>query len=1019
MKRLQLIWKGTAVLLVELLLLTALPWGAFDSHIPVVLAGDTFTAQADTTPPYVSWRDPAPGETGVAVDANIMIQIADDADGVDLAALNMIVDGVKVIPSITGNPASYTLTHNPATYFGYSQVVNITVAAADLAGNPMTPVYYSFATEADTTIPYTSGHVPASGDTGVAISTSIVVHVMADGTGVDLSTITMSVEGVPITLDIAGSPADYTLTYDPPVDFGYSQAVNVTVDAADLAGNVMPTDSYSFTTQPDTPAPYTSGRDPAPGETGVAVDADIVVHVLDDGYGVDITTIVMTVEGVTVTPDITGTAEDCTLSYDPPVDFGYSQVVDVTIDAEDLAGNVMPTDSYSFTTQPDTTPPYVSGRDPSPGRADVPIATNIVLHVLDSGVGVDIATLTMTIDGVAVSLAITGSPAEYTLIYNPDADFDYSQVVKVEVNASDLAGSAMATAAYSFATLVEPDTTPPYTSGHDPSAGETGVALGTSIVVHLLDAGDGVNAAAIAMTVAGVPVSPIVNGTPADYTLTYDPPVDFAHSQVVNVTVDAADLAGNVMATYSYSFTTQPDSVPPYVSGVDPTLGETGVAVATNIVIHTLDARDGVDIATLLMTVNGISVRPAISGTPADYTLTYNPPASFGHSRVVTVTLDAADMAGNQMATATYSFATEPDTTPPYVSQRDPVPGETDVAVDTGIVLHILDDGDGADISTIAMTVDGASVSLLINGTATHYTLEYYPPFGLGYSQWVNVTVAVTDLAGNVMDTYSYSFTTGSDTTPPHTAGFSPAPGATEVAPGSNIVLHVLGDGDGVDKATLTMTVGGESVVPVITGTSTDYTVTYDPPVDFEYAQVVDVAIAATDLAGNVMNTHSYSFSVASVDNQPPNKPINTLPSDAETGVSLTPILTSSAFSDADGVSRHFVSWWQITNVSGDYSSPVFQSGSDGSNLTSITIPAGTLDPSTTYFWRVRHADDASSLSEWSSETAFTTIAGGGAGGAPFLGIPFWLWLVMGAAVVTVLGLVGFVIVLPRLRNRE
>jgi len=101
----------------------------------------------------------------------------------------------------------------------------------------------------------------------------------------------------------------------------------------------------------DTTSPYTSGHNPAKDATDVAIDSNIVVHVLDDGTGVNQATIVMTVEGTVVAPVITGTSADYTLTYDPPADFSYLQVVDVTVEADDLAVNSMPTDSYSFTTQ--------------------------------------------------------------------------------------------------------------------------------------------------------------------------------------------------------------------------------------------------------------------------------------------------------------------------------------------------------------------------------------------------------------------------------------------------------------------------------------------------------------------------------------------------------------------------------------------------------------------------------------------------------------------------------------------
>ena len=326
-----------------------------------------------------------------------------------------------------------------------------------------TPYQFYVVTIEDTTPPYTSGHDPAPSATDVPIDTNIVVHVQDDGAGVDQTTIVMSVEGAPVIPVISGSAADYTLTYNPSVDFAYSQVVDVTIDASDLAGtpNAMTQDVYSFTTgaAPDTTPPYTSGHDPAPSATDVPIDTNIVVHVQDDGAGVDQTTIVMSVEGAPVIPVISGSAADYTLTYNPSVDFAYSQVVDVTIDASDLAGtpNAMTQDVYSFTTgaAPDTTPPYTSGHDPAPSATDVPIDTNIVVHVQDDGAGVDQTTIVMSVEGAPVIPVISGSAADYTLTYNPSVDFAYSQVVDVTIDASDLAGTpnAMTQDVYSFTTI--------------------------------------------------------------------------------------------------------------------------------------------------------------------------------------------------------------------------------------------------------------------------------------------------------------------------------------------------------------------------------------------------------------------------------------------------------------------------------------------------------------------------------------------------------------------------------------
>jgi uncharacterized membrane protein YphA (DoxX/SURF4 family)/chitodextrinase len=105
--------------------------------------------------------------------------------------------------------------------------------------------------------------------------------------------------------------------------------------------------------------------------------------------------------------------------------------------------------------------------------------------------------------------------------------------------------------------------------------------------------------------------------------------------------------------------------------------------------------------------------------------------------------------------------------------------------------------------------------------------------------------------------------------------------------------------------------------------------------------------------------------------NQRPHQPNNTSPSDGATGVGLTPTLNASAFSDPDVGDNHTASRWQIT--SGCFCSPLFDSGIDTVNLTSITIPPGILSPGATYYWRVQYQDSHGGESFWSAATSFTT----------------------------------------------
>lgn len=140
--------------------------------------------------------------------------------------------------------------------------------------------------------------------------------------------------------------------------------------------------------------------------------------------------------------------------------------------------------------------------------------------------------------------------------------------------------------------------------------------------------------------------------------------------------------------------------------------------------------------------------------------------------------------------------------------------------------------------------------------------------------------------------------------------------------------------------------------------------------------------------------------------NQPPNQPSNISPANGATNVSLAPTLGSSAFFDPDSGDTHRASQWQITHTAGEYSSPVYDSGTDTLNLTSITIPSETLSLSTTYYWRVRHQDNQGTWSRWSHETSFATTGEAAPSEKEAGGQQLWIFIVAGVAIVIIGGAV-------------
>jgi hypothetical protein len=197
--------------------------------------------------------------------------------------------------------------------------------------------------------------------------------------GFDGSIITPDVDFPPIVANPRGRPFNGIGTRVHGIEEGEGGYIRATFDNV-----VLLTDFQS---------PLISGHNPAPGATNVAVDTDIVVHVRDDGTGVDQSTLMLRIDNATVfdgsdpgaypNTTITGNVADYKLTYDPPTDFSNDQLVEVRIEAADLAGNTMEQQIYSFLTAPPIGNPW----EPLPDDRDDDedgIPNTVEINLLDT-----------------------------------------------------------------------------------------------------------------------------------------------------------------------------------------------------------------------------------------------------------------------------------------------------------------------------------------------------------------------------------------------------------------------------------------------------------------------------------------------------------------------------------------------------------------------------------------------------------------------------------------------------------
>ncbi len=229
-----------------------------------------------------------------------------------------------------------------------------------------------------------------------------------------------------------------------------------------------------------------------------------------------------------------------TASYAPAADLAYGAHT-VSWHATDGAGNVRD-GAWTFTVN-DAVPPVLSDVRPDSGSSSSDATPAISVAVADAGVGVDPASIRMTVDGVDVTA--DGSYAAGRFGYRPASDLGFGAHT-VSVTASDTAGNRSAPLTWSFDVA---DETPPSVTDRAPLAGST-VPGASAIGFDLRDTGSGVDPDTLHVLVDGSDVT--AWGSLASGQFRYAPGGMAPGVHTVSVTV--ADRAGNVAGPVEWEF---------------------------------------------------------------------------------------------------------------------------------------------------------------------------------------------------------------------------------------------------------------------------------------------------------------------------------------------------------------------------------------------------------------------------------------------------------------------------------
>lgn len=505
----------------------------------------------------------------------------------------------------------------------------------------------------------------------------------------------MDFQGNVITLQTADFTGQQRTTYTTPSDIrmftsGYPGMQE------DLAGDEF---------YPDLAPPYLQNQNPAPAAINVSRYTNILFDVLDDYTGVDLTTVRVWAGGSLAYRGDTDTflapyagpassrsvvAKGYHFVLDPTVTFGEYIIILVEVNAYDLAGipNFLST-SYSFKTI-DETAPYInpSTQSPAAGSVDRPLNTNITLDVLDDGAGVDASTVWLKVSGVYAWLSDVQQPGftvtkttisgGYRYVINPDTDFASYETVTIAVYASDLSTPTNTLdTSYTFRTV---DDIAPYISYRHPTEGDTNVTVWHEVNVNLVDAGSGVDANSVVITVGSViawqndAAQPGFEGSAkttigGGFSYVIQHTIPFFVGSPVIIDIVCADVSGNILNT-SYTFYTEAGSTP-IIFDVVPVADQVNVPATTTQVFKITDANLDLNPAAVLCIINEVTayqnqtqqngftvVRTPILG---GYSYVVTPPVQYTWGSTVSVFIFAQDFS---LATDTESFTFDVELSP-------------------------------------------------------------------------------------------------------------------------------------------------------------------------------------------------------------------------------------------------------------------------------------------------------------------------------------------------------------------
>ncbi len=634
----------------------------------------TVTITVDAAP-AVTTTNPTNGATGIATNANIIVNFT---EAVDVTTSSFTIECPapgNLQPFAVSGSGTNSITLNPTADLPQGTTCTVTVVANQVSDsdtndppdNMAANFVFSFTTDAAPAVTTTN---PTNGATGIATNANIIVNFTEP---VNVTTSSFTIEcPAPGNLQpfaVSGS-GTASITLNPNSDLpGGTCTVTVIAnqvsdtDAGDPPDNMVANFVFSFTTDL---APTVTATTPTNGAVDQAANVNLSVTFSEPvNVGATWFQIVCTVSGTRNVSDTVVGGGPTTFTINPNTDFTAGESCTVTIsaaqvtdqDGGDPPDNMAANFVFSFTID---NGPTVTATTPTNGATQVANNTNVTVTFSEpvnvAGNWFSIVCATSGTHDTGNS-AVSGGPTTFTI--NP-TDFANGELCTATIFAAQVTDQDSndppdnMTANFVFTFTI--DQAPSVTTT-TPTNGATGVAANTNITVNFSEQ---VNASTASFSIEcpapGNLQAFTLSASPST-TFTLDPVANLPEGVVCTVTViatqitdtDAGDPPDNMAANFVFSFAIPPRAVDDARNATGniriQTAGRSGFSTLTN------DIGPGITVTAF----DATSLRGGQVSVAADGTFSYNPRAGYEGADSFNYTITNA--AGSDVGTVNITIA--------------------------------------------------------------------------------------------------------------------------------------------------------------------------------------------------------------------------------------------------------------------------------------------------------------------------------------------------------------------------